>query len=89
MNFGHAQALIYANTLSMTLGDLARVPNIPGVQLRQELGEGICTLHMARNGRKGRHFVVFRTSDAAGKRTIDVLRLLHDSMDIQQHLPAS
>jgi toxin ParE1/3/4 len=35
-------------------------------------------------GRKGRHFVVFRIADA---QTIDVIRLLHDSMDVAKHLP--
>jgi toxin ParE1/3/4 len=36
-------------------------------------------------GRKGRHFVVFRMPDG---QTIDVIRLLHDSMDLAKHLPA-
>ncbi|NBU77128.1 MAG: type II toxin-antitoxin system RelE/ParE family toxin, partial [Planctomycetes bacterium] len=42
-------------------------------------------LHVARQGRAGRHFVVFR---AAGS-DIDVLRLLHESMDLPRHLPAA
>jgi toxin ParE1/3/4 len=87
MNFGQPQAMIYAKTLSMTLGDLINGPEIPGVQLRQEIGHEIYTLQVARKGRKGRHFIVFRTVISEGKRTIDVLRLLHDSMDLQRHLP--
>jgi len=35
-------------------------------------------------GRKGSHFVVFH---AATKNTIDVLRVLHESMDLARHLP--
>jgi toxin ParE1/3/4 len=35
-------------------------------------------------GRKGRHLVVFRMADA---QAIDVIRLLHDSMDLAKHLP--
>ena len=31
-----------------------------------------------------RHFVVFKVS---GAQTLDVLRLLHDSMDLEKHLP--
>lgn len=35
-------------------------------------------------GRKGRHLVVFRFADG---QVIDVIRLLHDSMDLAKHLP--
>ena len=35
-------------------------------------------------GRKGRHLVVFRMADG---QAIDVIRLLHDSMDLAKHLP--
>ena len=42
------------------------------------------TLHVARQGRKGRHFVAFSVSEG---HIINVLRLLHDSMDLAKHLP--
>ena len=42
------------------------------------------SLHVARMGRKGSHFVVFRV---ATENTIDVLRVLHESMDLTRHLP--
>lgn len=45
------------------------------------------TLHVARQGRKGRHFMVFRVGRKPGREVIEGLRLLHDSMDLQQHLP--
>jgi toxin ParE1/3/4 len=47
-------------------------------------------MHVTRNGRKGRHFVLFRAdADAdAVSRQIDVLRILHDSMDLARHRPA-
>jgi plasmid stabilization system protein ParE len=37
-----------------------------------------------RQGRKGRHFVTFSASEG---NIINVLRLLHDSMDLAKHLP--
>ncbi len=83
-SFGPQQAAAYAETLSLAIGDLAKGPDILGAKRRDEIGNGILTLHVARQGRKGRHFVVFRISDAT---TIDVLRLLHDSMDLARHLP--
>ena len=86
-HFGRAQALIYADTLAAALKDLSAGPMIPGAKKRSEIGPGILTLHVARNGRKGRHFVMFRASDSDAEKPIDVLRLLHDAMDLRRHLP--
>jgi toxin ParE1/3/4 len=85
--FGKTQAQAYADTVSSALRELASGPTSPGAKARPELGEGISTLHVARKGKKGRHFVVFKTGQS--KKLIDVLRLLHDSMDLQRHLPAT
>jgi toxin ParE1/3/4 len=83
-NFGPQQAAVYAETLSSAIGELAGGPEVSGAKRRNEIGNGILTLHVSRQGRKGRHFVIFRIG---GKTTIDVLRLLHDSMDSVRHLP--
>ncbi|MDR0779415.1 MAG: type II toxin-antitoxin system RelE/ParE family toxin [Pseudomonadales bacterium] len=82
-NFGAQQALAYTVTLKDALTELHCGPDAFGVKRREDIGSGILTLHVARNGRKGRHFVVFRVG---GKQVIDVLRLLHDSMDLASHL---
>ena len=87
-NFSQAQARVYADTLSSALQDLTAGPEILGVKKRSEIGANISTLHVARNGRKGRHFILFRVNKQEHN-TIDVLRLLHDSMDIERHLPPS
>ena len=86
-NFGRGQAKTYATTLSNALRDLAQGPDIPGCRKRDDIGPDIHTLHVARKGRKGRHFIIFRTSSAGANRFIDVLRLLHDSMDLARHIP--
>ncbi len=82
-NFGHQQAAVYAETLSLAIGALAEGPEVLGAKRRDEIGNGILTLHVTRQGRKGRHFIVFRIGDAS---TIDVLRLLHESMDLVRHV---
>ena len=41
-------------------------------------------LHVAPQGRKGRHLMVFRTHEQGG--VIEVLRILHDSMGLARHL---
>ncbi len=85
-NFGAQQAEIYAQTLSLAIEALHDGPEVLGATARDDLGLGVRTLHAVRQGRNGRHFVVFRT---APEQTIEVLRLLHDSMDLARHLPSA
>ena len=82
-NYGQLKAVEYAETLSLAIGALAGGPEVLGVKCREDIGKGILTIHVAREGRKGRHFVVFRVG---GSNMIDVLRLLHDSMDLVRHV---
>jgi toxin ParE1/3/4 len=82
--FGEAQARIYAETLSAALNVLATGPTVVGARRRDDILRGIFTLHVAR---KGRHFVMFRVGRAPDREVIEVLRLLHDAMDLQRHLP--
>lgn len=86
--FGLDHARTYADTLIIALEDLCAGPEILGVKERSEIGPNIYTLHVARKGRKGRHFVMFRVGHTQEGDVIDVLRILHDSMDLQRHLPA-
>lgn len=85
-NFSAQQAETYVETLSLAIEALHDGPEVLGVTVRDDLGLGVQTLHVARQGRKGRHFVVFR---AAPEQTIEVLRLLHDSMNLARHLPSA
>jgi toxin ParE1/3/4 len=82
-NFGQLQAEFYAKLLTFSLTQLSDGPNPVGVKVRDELGNGVRTLHIARQEQKGRHFVLFR---ATSSDAIDVLRVLHDSMDLPRHL---
>ena len=54
---------------------------------RADHGIGPVALHVARQGRRGRHFVMFRVARAPDGNVIEVLRLLHDVLDLQRHLP--
>jgi toxin ParE1/3/4 len=85
-HFGQMQVQAYADTLTFALKSLVAGPGIAGVKQRAELGVDIYSLHVARNGRKGRHFVIFRVNISQDQNTIDVLRILHDSMDLLRHL---
>lgn len=85
--FGDLQARVYAETLSSALEALTAGPTLAAVKARAEIGKQLFTLHTARKDRKGRHFVLFRVNADLEQRRIDVLRILHDSMDLQRHVP--
>jgi toxin ParE1/3/4 len=85
--FGDAQARAYAETLSSALEALVAGPSVIGAKARDDIAKGLFTLHVARQGRKGRHFVVFRIGRDKEREVIEVLRLLHDAMDLPRHLP--
>ena len=85
-NFGALQTASYAETVTLAIEALHGGPEVVGTKARDEIAKGVRTLHVARQGRKGRHFLVFR---AAEGQIIEVLRLLHDSMDLARHVPAA
>lgn len=61
---------------------------MPGVKARTEIGAAICTLHVARDWHKGRHMIVFKPLTTPDSKVINVLRILHDRMDLERHLPS-
>ena len=85
-HFGERQAHVYADTLTAAIETLTDGPYIAGSRERSDIGEGLRVLHVARRGRKGRHFVLCRAESQAAPPAIDVLRLLHDSMDLPRHV---
>ncbi len=83
-DFGPLQAEAYAETLASALDALReKGPMAIGVKEREEIGSGIFTLHAARSKRKASHVLVFRVLEA---QTIEVLRILHDRMDLARHI---
>ena len=82
--FGKAQALVYAETIALALEASAGGPSLIDARRRDEIQKGLCSLHVARQGRMGRHFIMFRIAPRGGD-VIEVLRLLHDSMDLPRH----
>jgi plasmid stabilization system protein ParE len=70
---GCYRARIYGDTLSAALVALTAAPTTVG------------TLHVARVGHKGRHFVLCRVGRDKRQPHIEVLRLLHDAMDLKLH----
>ena len=85
--FGDKQARVYEDTVTAALDALTDGPTTVGVKERPEIAKGLFTFHIARGSRRGRHFVLFRVADKGRARTIEVLRLLHDAMDLARHIP--
>ena len=85
--FGNAQARVCADILSAAVQALIAGPEQPGIKARPEIGRDLFTLHVARYGPRGRHFVLFRADAGSATRQIDVLRILHDAMDLARHVP--
>jgi toxin ParE1/3/4 len=81
--FGARQAAAYGGLLAASLARLERGPTVTRVRQRDEIGAGLCMLHV---GHRGRHNILFRIGSEPD-RTIDVLRILHDAMDLARHVP--
>ena len=84
--FGLRQARNYAATLDAALASLIQGPGVPGARRRSDIGPELWSLHVARQRRRGSHVVIFRAPDGAA--VLEVLRVLHDAMDLPRHLPA-
>ena len=55
-----------------------------GSRTRDEILPGLRALHVARHGRRGRHIILYR---AGPEREIEIMRILHDGMELRRHLP--
>lgn len=90
--FGDLAADRYEALIAQTLADLVENPFRPGAKRRDELFPGIYTYHLALSrehvseGRvkSPRHFLVYRV--VADR--IEILRVLHDSRDLDRHIPS-
>jgi toxin ParE1/3/4 len=87
--FGERLALVYAETLALAFEALGEGSEVMGAKPRDEILKGLSSLHVACKGRKGRHFVMFRITERGSGHVIEVLRLLHDSMDLPGHFESS
>ena len=71
-HFGTQQARRYAEALQSAIEELTEGSDVPGIRI----------LHVARRGRRGRHILLYRISASTDRLLIDLLRVLHDRMDL-------
>lgn len=84
--FGNRQASIYREVMLRAIRVLENGPDPVGSKDRGDLLPDLKMLHITRGSLRGRHFILFRVSKTEAMQ-IDVLRILHDTMDFARHLP--
>lgn len=72
----------YRELIRSALIDIARDPSI--ARPRPELHESARAFHIARRGKRARHFLLLRIVD---DNIVEIGRLLYDGMDLKTHLP--
>jgi len=95
-HFGEAAHLRYEALLIQAIDDLAVDPLRTGSEDRVEIAEGLRSYHLwhsrnrvaqsPRRVRRPRHLFLFRLNDNGA---VEIVRVLHDSMDLPRHLPES
>ncbi|MBM3568967.1 MAG: type II toxin-antitoxin system RelE/ParE family toxin [Alphaproteobacteria bacterium] len=83
--FGNVQAKAYVAILAAAVDALVDGPTIVGARPRPDIGRNVHSLHAARHGKRARHLVLFSPTMREGVATIEVLRILHDAMDLPRH----
>lgn len=81
-NFGEGKRAEYESLIRLALKEVAHNPDIG--RSRPELHERARTLHIARPGKRARHFFLLRIVD---DNLVEIGRFLYDGMDLASHLP--
>ena len=80
--FGSTQAERYSQTIDTALASLSAGPSVFGSRDCSVGERNLRSLHLPR---PGRHLIVYRVADAQ-RLEIEVVRILHDAMDLPRHL---
>jgi toxin ParE1/3/4 len=93
-HFGERARLRYEALISQAICDVAAAPERPGSATREEIALDARSYHLFHSRRRvekaigrvrrPRHFLIYRY---LGDAQIEIGRVLHDSMDLQAHLP--
>jgi toxin ParE1/3/4 len=84
--FGESKHAQYKELIRQALVDIAAHPDRLPAKHRPELAPSARTFHIGRRAKRARHFFLYRI---IGEQFVDVGRLLHDSMDLESHLPGA
>ena len=92
--FGIAGRRRYQALIRKAIQDVAADPTRPGSRERSDLSPGMHSYHLAHSRerartadgivRNPRHILLYHCPDL---QTVEILRVLHDAMDLLRHLP--
>jgi toxin ParE1/3/4 len=82
--FGMRKHLEYKELIRQALHEIATSPTDWPEKHRPEIDPDAWTFHIARRGKRARHFFLYRTVE---ENFVDIGRFLHDSMELRRHLP--
>lgn len=80
--WGIEQARRYRDLIREALAAIAQAPERG--KARDDIRAGIRALHIRQYGRPARHIVFYQVRSSG---EVDLLRMLHDAMDFEQHVP--
>lgn len=80
--WGKAQAREYGELIREALVAIADDPRRG--KSRDDVRPGVLAHHIKQRGRPARHIIFYRIGPTG---TVEVVRVLHDAMDFEQHLP--
>lgn len=80
--FGTAQARRYHQLITDAVRELQQGPDHVLARRQADPGDQLWTLVVRRRGRPARHLLLYRVT---GAKAIEVLRILHDAMDLPRH----
>jgi toxin ParE1/3/4 len=93
-NFGPQASKRYARLIETAIAQIGAGPDRAGSAKRPEIAEDCRTYHLSHSRKRAgasrsrvhqpRHFLLYRVRDAG---MVEIGRVLHDSMDLRQHLP--
>jgi toxin ParE1/3/4 len=82
--FGERKHEQYKQMIRQALAAIAANPLSVASKARPEIGSEVRTYHLGGRGMRARHLFLYRI---AADGFVEVSRLLHDSIDVDQHAP--
>jgi toxin ParE1/3/4 len=83
-HFGEAQVNRYEKLIELAVHEISLHPDGPIARVHPLIHPDARVIHLARSGMHASHFLLFRHTEDCH---LEIGRLLHESMDLPQHLP--